>query len=110
MKRCNVSGCEDVVASSKEAVCRYHKNERQFKYKWKDLNMSDKDWFHYDTTDKCELCGIEIKGKYKHLDHDHHTNKYRGVLCLRCNTSLGSLGDDVKSIVKVLNYLIRTKE
>ena len=39
------------------------------------------------------------------LDHDHDTGKIRGWLCDKCNTSLGQLGDNIKSINKALQYL-----
>ncbi len=41
-----------------------------------------------------------------HVDHCHETGKVRGILCARCNSALGKLGDSVESIRKeVLAYL-----
>lgn len=61
---------------------------------------------------KCALCEAKVSlhrgGGFKHkahVDHCHTTNKIRGILCGNCNTALGKLGDDVKSIQKVLEYL-----
>lgn len=60
----------------------------------------------------CALCEKELtllQGRgfatAVHVDHDHTTNKIRGVLCGNCNTALGKLGDSVESIEKVLSYL-----
>ena len=39
-------------------------------------------------------------------DHDHKTNKFRGWLCKKCNTGMGAVGDDLKSVLRVANYLI----
>ena len=38
----------------------------------------------------CDLCRTGTPGTNGwHVDHDHATGKVRGVLCYRCNTSLG---------------------
>lgn len=50
----------------------------------------------------CEICESEKELCY---DHDHETMEFRGVLCRGCNRSLGQLGDNLKSIMKVVNYL-----
>ena len=56
------------------------------------------------TSDCCEICGSKEKLSY---DHDHKTMKFRGVLCNKCNRSIGLLGDTVEGIEKVLFYLKR---
>jgi Recombination endonuclease VII len=38
---------------------------------------------------KCRICGNKMIGKDLHIDHDHHTDKFRGLLCSRCNTGIG---------------------
>ena len=58
------------------------------------------------TSDKCEVCGSKDKLCY---DHDHKTMEFRGVLCNKCNRSIGILGDTVESIQKVLFYLTKEK-
>lgn len=42
---------------------------------------------------KCALCLEKPRGrrtKYLAVDHDHKTNRVRGLLCLPCNTKLGN--------------------
>jgi hypothetical protein len=56
----------------------------------------------------CAICGrtqVENFKKRLCVDHCHATGKVRGLLCTRCNTALGQLGDTVESMTKVLNYL-----
>lgn len=56
--------------------------------------------------DKCECCGNSFKdSKDKHMDHCHENNKYRGVLCYRCNVTLGHLKDSKKRLKQLLDYL-----
>ena len=62
------------------------------------------------TSDVCEVCGAK-KGNTKWTklcyDHDHTTMEFRGVLCNRCNISIGALGDTIESVQKALDYLKR---
>ena len=54
----------------------------------------------------CELCGrIDIL----FYDHDHVSKQYRGMICRRCNSGLGSLGDCEAGIAKALAYLQKTR-
>lgn len=54
---------------------------------------------------RCAICEKVITGRQVHVDHDHRTNKVRGILCAGCNTSLGKFGDDREGVLKVLGYL-----
>ena len=59
----------------------------------------------------CALCRKpNAAGKKLAVDHDHKTGIIRGLLCNGCNTALGTLGDNVESIVKVLNYICRLQK
>jgi len=40
------------------------------------------------------VCAICQTAPAAHVDHDHQTDKVRGLLCFRCNAALGQLGDD----------------
>lgn len=39
------------------------------------------------------------------VDHCHSTNGVRGLLCVRCNSAIGLLGDTAESLVRALKYL-----
>jgi hypothetical protein len=54
------------------------------------------------TSDCCEICGSKKKLGY---DHCHKTMEFRGVLCNKCNRSIGQLGDTLESVQKAVTYL-----
>lgn len=57
---------------------------------------------------RCDICHTtEPGGPHKkfNLDHDHSTGKLRGILCRRCNTSLGQFEDSVTLMKKAISYL-----
>lgn len=45
-----------------------------------------------------------------HVDHCHVSNKFRGLLCSKCNTAIGLLREDVSIITACIDYLEKHKE
>jgi hypothetical protein len=57
---------------------------------------------------RCVICGStkSSSGNKRFCsDHDHKTNKLRGLLCIKCNRGLGLLGDSVAVLIRALQYL-----
>lgn len=60
---------------------------------------------------ECEICGRGngVLGQVLHIDHDHRTNKLRGMLCAECNHMLGKAHDDPDVLQAAALYLRRNK-
>lgn len=59
----------------------------------------------------CAICGTDKSGKRLfHVDHNHETNKVRGLLCHSCNTGIGLLKDSPLLLAKALLYLAKGEE
>lgn len=59
---------------------------------------------------RCAICRTLFpkdgqEGKRMHVDHCHITNRVRGLLCSRCNSGIGKLGDSVDGLRRALVYL-----
>ena len=60
----------------------------------------------------CKIClqpeVIKVNGKVKRLsvDHCHKTGKVRGLLCQRCNTTLGQYEDNPVLMKNLISYLL----
>lgn len=55
----------------------------------------------------CAICGTH-KDDLKTIlgvDHNHQTNKVRGLLCSKCNIALGGFHDDPILLMKAIKYL-----
>jgi hypothetical protein len=57
---------------------------------------------------KCAVCE-EVPERQIHIDHDHVTGEVRGLLCFRCNITLGKVGDDPDLLQKMIEYLKRSE-
>ena len=61
----------------------------------------------------CAICGRpeEIRNPTARdrsslaVDHCHETGKVRGLLCFKCNTGIGALGDDIEALERAISYL-----
>jgi hypothetical protein len=58
----------------------------------------------------CAICGMNRDARRLAVDHDHATNKVRGILCHFCNTALGKFLDSVEILKKAIEYLEKSRE
>lgn len=50
----------------------------------------------------CAICGSKVRLV---VDHCHKTGRIRGVLCAKCNSAIGLLGDDTERLASAIEYL-----
>lgn len=56
----------------------------------------------------CAICRTpfeQLESRYLHADHCHKTQTPRGLLCHKCNTAIGLLGDDPDRLRAAADYL-----
>jgi hypothetical protein len=53
--------------------------------------------------EKCEICKNDREKIC--FDHDHKTGKFRGWICVKCNTILGKVKDSPKLLQSLIDYL-----
>src|SRR5579864_4319163 len=95
-------------------IAHNRENERDDNfYKRTGIYRSEKQAMFIAQGKTCAACGcvgpdfITDNGKFWHLDHDHNTNKIRGVLCRGCNLALGHTKDSKARLQKLIEYLQR---
>ena len=56
---------------------------------------------------KCKICEVNHNKPHNYfaVDHCHITNKVRGLLCNRCNRSIGLLKEDISILQSAIKYL-----
>ena len=58
-----------------------------------------------DQKGKCKICGTKPRKRKLAVDHCHESGKVRGLLCIKCNTAIGKLGDTYEGVMKAAKYL-----
>ena len=56
----------------------------------------------------CAVCAVDVcdaSGKRLHIDHDHETDRVRGLLCSRCNLVMGRTAADLEVLQRAVEYL-----
>ncbi len=71
------------------------------------ITLEEHERIYVDQNGCCALCGKLVAYREVHTDHDHETGEIRGLLCFRCNLGLGTFGDDLEGLRRVMKYLRR---
>lgn len=95
---CEIPTCRKVAIS--QGLCENHK-ALQSTYRITPAEMVEV-W----TGPKCENPGCEAETDL-HMDHDHATGQFRGLLCRGCNAALGFLKEDQVRIRRLAEYIER---
>lgn len=56
----------------------------------------------------CAICGRpqnDSRKKNLCVDHNHSTNKVRGLLCINCNVAIGMVRESIDTLEKMISYL-----
>ena len=96
------SKCKDC---EREVRKQYYKPHEYARRKFK---LSEEDYNTLMEHTNCQVCGVHMDKKC--IDHDHKTEKIRGVLCNNCNTSLGLLDDNKETLQNLIQYLEQAKQ
>ncbi len=89
--------------SSRPGVKRWKKIERSY-------SLTQLEWETiFEKQDrKCAICKTTVPGGNGwHTDHNHETNKVRGILCGNCNRGLGRFKDQVSLLWRAFVYLLK---
>ena len=69
------------------------------------LSMAQYDEMLKQQSGSCAICGTPPQSIRLSVDHCHKTGKVRGLLCWKCNLSIGHFNDDPGLLLKAAAYL-----
>lgn len=114
------------VCENKRNLEFHHSNRKggiarkaAYRYTLKSYGMDEKDFLGMYENQKglCKICSKKIRnpfgdwtGEKQSIDHCHITGKVRGILCMKCNTSLGGFSDNVGMLQKAIEYLKQNED
>ena len=109
MKKCKMTPCPEPCYPS-SGFCKKHRRQyRKAKKYGVEISalMNAEDKLERGEIE-CQICGNDFKNrKDMNIDHDHRTEKVRGLLCMKCNTSLGWLEKHDAYLEKTIEYIKR---
>lgn len=125
-RRINYVAHRDWVEKNREHVSTYNKKWREdnkeiqrYRKIAKKFGVSAEEYVQmlHVQDFKCAICRQEEvarnhkSGRVRSLsvDHDHNSGAVRGLLCSRCNLTIGSMGDDVALMRAAVEYIEANK-
>ena len=98
---CKQCESEKYLDSSK---AKQSARDRWLKFKY-DIDSQQYDLLLKEQNGVCAICHNKEEKCRLPVDHCHTTGKVRGLLCHRCNRSIGLLGEDVGILENAIKYL-----
>ena len=56
---------------------------------------------------KCDIC-MEYIGDKLVVDHNHQTGKVRGLLCNKCNLTIGMINENISHLFQCITYILKS--
>ena len=87
-----------------------HRTHRNFTHRLNVHAMTSEDYHRllHRQGGVCAVCKTANWGsRGPHIDHDHGSNKVRGLLCMNCNVALGNFRDSARLLRLAAEYLER---
>ena len=95
------------ISKTKEHKLQRHKiHQKKHKY-----GLTEDQYYKMinDQENKCVICSYEFTNENRYsgsfVDHCHSTGKVRGLLCNRCNKSIGAFEDNISFLKRAIKYL-----
>lgn len=94
---------------------RYRQLAREKILKQYGITIADYEKMLLEQNNRCAICKTDspaspdLKTSF-HVDHCHRTGVVRGLLCFRCNSAIGKLGDDPDLLETAAAYLRRNHD
>ena len=92
----------------------YNKETRKAyerKLRLKRFNLTSDDYINIlsQQDNRCAICNICIDecSRDFNIDHNHVSGRFRGLLCILCNSGIGFFRDDTNILFSAISYLTR---
>lgn len=82
----------------------YQGQQNRRKFRAKGIEPTPDLLLRLESQKTCDICGEEAE-RYLHIDHDHDSGAFRGLLCGRCNVGLGHFLHEPWRLQKAKEYL-----
>ena len=110
--RCPECLHREALKRAKDAKYHLQPKTREKRHEWrlKTLYNLSKEKYHQILEQQGNVCAIckQLDPKTRMVvDHNHLTGQIRGLLCHKCNRTLGSLKDDLGLVRSCLSYLMK---